>query len=802
MLYNYVKIALRNLMKHRFFSMLNIMGLAIGMSSCLTVILIIRDQLGYDKFHSDPERIFRILCQQEDGSKVATTPYPLGVALTQDFSIAETSVNLVRGIYGHDATTKSNLTLPVDGYYTEPSFFKVFGFSLDVGNATTALSEPNTMVVSKEMAARFFGNNNPVGEVLTLKDRGSYLITGIVATPPGKTHINFDVLISTGSLAALEAAYKPDQLSEKVIGNWENIYTNYVYVKLRPDQKPADLTNALTLVAEARAKAGQFDKGVTYFSQNIDNISPQPDRYANDVGGSAPWFFIWGMAAFVLILTIFPCLNYANMAISQALLRTREMGVRKAIGARNTDVRRMMLTEAVITAFLALGLAYLIHLPLNYFVMDYFPPVANLTDLHASASDWGIFILFGLVVGLLAGWLPAQRLSKLHPSFALRGNNSGESLRVARFGWRKTLLIGQFSLSLIFMIVVATLWSQMRFMTITDYGFQKENLLTIELQGNKAQILGAEFEQDRHVVGVTTTTVQVASNNLQGMPLFKEPGGDDLGIHCAMVDEKYIPVMKLDLLAGENFEQMPENSKEKYLIINEKALDRFQLGSPQEAIGKVLWMSDTMPVTVKGVIRDFHYRTLENGIEPFALRYATGHIMHVRIAPGDPTLAMASLASIWKKVDGDVHPFKATFMEDSMQKAYGHVTFVGGLLSFFSILALSLACLGLLGMVTYSVSTKVKEIGIRKVLGASVAQVTFLLSRHFLILLAIALVIALPLGYLLATQFLQLFVYRIAVNGLILGGSAAALLALGLLTIGLQAGRAALANPAKSLSSE
>jgi putative ABC transport system permease protein len=803
MIINYIKIALRNLAKHRFFSLLNIAGLALGMSACLTVILIIRDQLSYDHFHPRSERLFRVVCQQPEGTKLATVPCPLGETLLRDFNVAETGVRLVRGMYGADATTADNLTLPVDGFFTESSFFEVFGFQLASGNAATVLQEPNTMVLSKKMAERFFGKTDPIGKTLILKNKGTYRITGVAAEPAGKTHIAFDCLASFSSLNALDAALKPEEAVEKITDNWENWYMSYLYLTLRPGQTKSDLEKALNTVAESRNREGQQDKDIRFFAQHIGAITPKPERYANDLGGGAPWFLIWGLSAFVLILTIFPCLNYASLAIARALARTKEIGVRKAIGARKADVKRLMLTEAVVTALFALVLAWGLHIVLNRLTVTFFPPEADLSGLHAKGADWLIFIAFAIGVGLLAGWIPANRLAGLDPSLALRGNSSGAVAPKSRVNWRAILLVGQFTLSLLLLIVVTTLWSQMRYMTLANYGFQKENLLTVELQGNKAAIVAAEMSMDPHVKGASSTSLLVASNNLQGISLKRERGADDPNsLHCAQVDEHYIAVMGLQLIAGENFESRAEDAKGEVVILNEKALPRFRFNSPAEAIGQTLWINDSTPALVKGVIRDFHYRIMEHGIEPFALRYGqTNHLLHLRLAEGDPQMALAALGRIWKKVD-PVHEFKARFMEESMQQAYMHVTFVGTLASFFAVLALSLACMGLLGMVTYTIGTKVKEIGIRKVLGASAAQVVLLLSHRFLILLGAAMVIALPTGYLLSNFFLNLFAYRIAVGGAILGGSAAILILLGLLTIGVQAGRAALANPVDSLRSE
>lgn len=805
MLQNYLKIALRSLTKHRFFTVLNIGGLALGMSCCLTVILIVRDQLNYDTFHPQSDRICRVNTLNAD-MKIATSPYPMGDALKSDFSMVASTVRLVRSMQGTDATTKTGLTLGISGFFTEPSFFSIFGFQLKSGNSATVLSEPNTIVLSEKVAAHFFGNNNPIGEILTLKGKGTYTVTGVVAETPGKTHIEFDCLASVSSLEAIEQQYAPEEAQEKVLDNWENHFMSYLYVLLQPGKTKADLDHALATIAATRHEAGKSDKDAVFFAQNFDKITPKPEIYANELGGGAPWFFIWGLSAFVLILTIFPCLNYANLALAQALARSKEVGIRKAIGAGNMDVKKLVWAEAILTSLIALVFAFLLHFPLNHFVMDYFPARANLDNLHAGPVDWLIFIAFALLVGFLAGWLPARRLSRINTLTALRSNSAGQSAGRSRVNWRTTMLVGQFSMALIFMIVVVTLWSQMEYMSVANYGFDKSNLLTVEVQGNKTDVVADEFAKNPYVTGVTRTSVLIASNNLQGVPLKRQRGGEPDGndwINCAAVDENYIPVMGLQLVAGENFEKMAKGTRENAIIVNEKALEPYQLGTAAEAIGKTLWLNDSTPVAVRGVLKDFNYRILEERIEPFALRCAPmeHHLIHVRIAPGDPQKAMASLEASWNKLDV-IHEFKATFMEESIQKAYGHVTLVGGLISFFALMALSLACAGLLGMVTYTVSTKMKEIGVRKVLGASVPQITFTLSRHFLVLLGIATGLAIPVGYWLSGLFLNMFAYHISVGFMVLGGSATMVLALGLLAIGVQAVRAASANPVEVLRRE
>lgn len=813
MLQNDIKIAFRNLRAHKFFSLLNIAGLALGMSACLTVILIIRDQLGFDRFHPNPERTYRVLCQaytaDEGGrGKFATTPYPLGETLVNDFAVAEKTVRLMRGLYGNDATTASNLTLPISGFFTEPSFFQVFGFHLETGNAATALKEPNTIVLEKTTAARFFGNQNPMGQTLTIKGWGIFRVTGVIAPAPGKTHLDFECLASMSSLPPIEQAYKPEETENKVLGNWKNRYSTYNYVVLNPGRTKTELENALGVVSEKYTETDAAGEKLHFFAQNIANITPAPELLTNETGFGLPWFFIWGLAAFVVLLTVFPCLNYANLAVARALARAKEVGIRKVVGAREGDLKRLFLVEAVLTAFFALGLAWVLHLGLNRFIetkvfADMDTKGSAPISFHADAVTWVVFMLFGVAVGLFAGWLPARKLAKMRPAVALRGEISGKNARISRFGWRKVMTVGQFAVSLVFMIVVATLWSQLQFMTLADYGFQKENLLTFDLKGNKSETLAAEMAQSHRVKGVSAASILIAGNNLQGDQIQRERGGEKTEIFNIYTDENYVPVMGLQLVAGENFPKNASREREQFILLNEKAVSRFQLGTPAEAVGKTLWLNDSTPLAVCGVLRDFNFRPLKDAIEPFALRFSpVSHgVMHVRLAPGDPGSALADMESIWKKTD-PVHPFEATFMEEKMRNAYRDIELMGGLIGFFALLGLSLASLGLLGMVTYTVGTKVKEIGIRKVVGASVAEVVLLLSRKFLIMLGLAVVIALPVGYILSDMILGVFAYRISAGFVILGGCAAMLLLFGLLTVGVQTIRAALANPVESLRSE
>jgi putative ABC transport system permease protein len=813
MFQNDIKIALRNLRANKFFTLLNVLGLALGMSGCLTVILIIRDQLSYDHFHPSGERTFRLLSQQfgangEAQGKAATTPFPLGEKLVSDFAAVEKTTRLVRGIDGNDAKTASGLTLPITGYFTEPTFFEIFGFALEVGNATTALREPNSIVLTRKTAERFFGSENPLGQTLDINGWGIFRVTGIAARVPGKSHIGFECLASSSSLPAVEQGYKPEEAGFRVTDNWQNRWSTLTYVHLQAGKNRQDLEAALAVTSENISEKNENGEKTALYAQNLSKITPAPELLTNEIGFGFPWFIIWALGAFVALLIVFPCLNYANLAVARALERAKEVGIRKVVGARERELTRLFLTESVLTALMALVAAWFMHHGLNHFLEQKLLAEMNLRGSEPISFDTDgttllYFLLFSVAAGLFSGWLPARRLSKMRPAAALRSTAGDAVGRKRRFGLRTAMTVGQFALSLVFMIVVGTLWNQLHYMTLADYGFQKENLLTVPLRGNKLEPLATEIAQDHRVTGVCAASILIAGNSLQSTEVYRQPAAEAASISYVHCDKNYVPVMNLQLVAGQNFPENANPERENVILLNEKAVEHFQLGTPAEAVGKTLWLNDSTPVLVSGVLANFHFRPLKDAVTPFALRFSPKNceVLQIRLAPGDPRQSLAAIESIWKKVD-PVHPFEGTFMEEKISKAYSDIELLSGLIGFFAILGLSLACLGLLGMVTHSVGVQVKEVGVRKVLGASVGQVVLLLSRRFLLLLAIATAMAVPMGWFLSNFILDFFAYRISVGVGILGGSAAILLLFGLLAVGVQTVRAALANPVKSLRSE
>ena len=804
----HIKIALRNLRKYKFFSALNVIGLALSMSVSLLIITIVRNQFGYDKFHPAPERTYRLITEairKEGGTeKYGSTPFPLGTALRNDFAVAEEVASLGLRAPRGDAKVEGR-TLPIQSFYADPAFFRVFGFQLEAGNAATALNEPFSMVLTKEAAIKFFGNENPLDKTLDVTGFGQFKVTGVLQKIEQKTHLDFEALASASTMISLEKDADPE---EAVSGDWKNYYATCNYVLLRPGKSKADLETVLNELANTRYQGLTLetrDAGYRFQAQPLANISPATEILSQTQDRAMPMFLIWGLLGFVLLLTIFPCLNYANLTIARALVRAKEVGIRKVMGAKRGELMSQFLTEAVITTGIALLLGWVLRFPLSGWIRKIIPSETLQSDLYnplqEDLTSWALFGVFALLTGLAAGWLPARYLSRFRPDAALR--DVSKIRLFSRLNLRKAMIVAQFAISLVFVIVVSSLWQQLKYAMKTEYGFDKENIVEIDLQGQDYRALAAEIARDHRVVQVSASSHTVGTWEDYSVDFRKTRDAEPVEMRNFFIDQNYIPNHGLQLVAGKNFPTDASTERQQFVILNEKALEFLALGSPQEALGKTLWLNDSTEIAVHGVVKNYHFRPLTYNIGPLALLYAPQYFgqLDVRLAPGDPSGALANIEGLWKKFD-PIHPMEYTFLDQELRACYTEMEMMTSMIGFFGLLAISIACLGLLGIVTFTVETRGKEISVRKVIGASVTDLALLLSRNFLVLLSIAIFIALPVGYFLANQLLQFFAYRISIGPGLLLGSAVGLLMLGLLTVGFQTIRAALSNPVEKLRSE
>ncbi len=801
MLKNYITIAIRNIRQKPAFSVINIFGLALGISLCLLIITILKDQFSFDKFHPDADRIYRINTEatRKNGATEGYASSPLALAKTIDnnYSSIEKTVPLVRALNG-DAEANGK-QLPLNAFLTSPSFFEVFGYTLLYGNTRTALRDINSIVLTENTSKKYFGNKNPVGEIINFHGFGNFNITGVIKKPSGKTHLEFDALASYSSLAGLVKS-RSVSVNET---DWKDYYMNYTYVKLKGKNEVAVLEKDLLSIAKDKYAGLQLesrDKGYRFYLQPLGKIVPGP-MLSNNMGRALPLpllMFLVGLAAVVIISAGF---NYNSLSLANSLSRSKEIGIRKASGAKRRQLIAQFLTEAVLTSLLSLVLAILIY------EIALKPGFYNLTviqsmDISLSGDAWLyiLFAAFSIIVGLVSGILPALFLSAINPVKALK-DIAGKSM-VPKLGFRRILLVVQFSAALLFVIAMINMYRQIDYVLHAEYGFNPEDIVNIDLQGISYDKVKQAVEKYNGVELVSGISHPMGTWRDRSSDVRINAADEKMMVRDYTVDEKFLPTLKLATVAGKNFSADLPANREIFALVNETFVKKFNLGSPKEAIGKVILVGDSSRLEIRGVLKDFHYKPFVYNIEPLILRYNRSDISmaYVKISHNNTPSTIAELEKIWSSIDKK-HPFTYSFFKDDLKNSYAEMKDVSRMVAVVAFMALVVACLGLFGLVIFMIKRQVKEIGIRKILGASTSQIMVYLSRNFLKLLMIACLIGLPLGIVTSYFALNSFAFRVNPLPGYLGG-VLLLLVLALTTIGIKITRAANANPVNSLRTE
>jgi putative ABC transport system permease protein len=794
--------ALRNIFRNRSFSLINIIGLSVSMSLALLVILLVREQYTYDNFHRDADRIYRVNTKalRDGGSEdYASTALPMGRVLKEDYSFADDVVRINRRFSGD--VTHGNVNVSVDGLLVDPSFLHVFNFPLEKGNPANALAHPNGLLLTKNAEKRIFGGRESLGQTVTISGYGEFVVTGVLKEFPSKTHFEFEML---GSLNALPSFEKQGIISP-ALDNWNNYYGNYVYFKLKEGKDVAEVERALTEINKkyyTNLTLETRDKGYQFWLIALNEITPGPG-FSNQMGNGMPDVLIIFLGVLVAIVMVMACFNYTNLMIAKSLSRAREIGVRKVVGAQRFQVFLQFIGEAVVFAVICLGFSYLMLQALKPAFMQLSLAQEFATELKEDYLLYLYFLLFAITVGVIAGILPAGYLSALRPSRVLK--DSGNLKVYSRLTFRKVLIVTQFTLSIAFIIVVLVIYRQINYMVNTDYGINEKNILNVRLQGVGFEKLANEIKSLPGVVSVGGVSHRLGTWADRASDYKRNESDEPFVMRDFIVDENYIAQLDMQFLAGKNFDPSEQGVQEKHVILNEQALKLFGFTDPASAIGQSIYTDDSVMLAVQGVVRDFHFRPLSYQIGPVALRYRIPELAYLsmRIVPVHKDMVVASLESIWKKLD-PIHPIEWKMMEDEIDEAYTSAGFIDvlNIVGYISFLTVSLACLGMLGMAMYSTKTRLKEIGVRKVMGASSEQITILLSRSFLVLLVIAAVLATPIGYFFGDMFLTTYAYKINISvGLMLTGIGIVGV-LGLVTICSQTWKAASVNPVKSLRYE
>lgn len=817
MIKNYFKVGIRNIIKYKVFSFINIFGLAVALSVCMLIILMLADQRSYDQFHVKKDRIYRVLSKVKDSvTPNASSPFPLANTMKEEYSIVEDATQLIPGV-GGDATYKQK-TVEMSGFFADTSFFEVFSFELVEGDKSRALDRPNSIVISQNLAQQLFGEAEAVGKRLEFTNRGlkllkfdfgsdpgsapvdwgSFTITGVVAPDQYKSHVQFEVLISASSLPALYHQEKKQDLSD----NWRRYSNSYTYLVLKPDVPEQELTIALDNLADQKYSEFGELAGIRLIPQHLNAITPGI-FVGNPISLRLPLEAYYFLGFLALVIMLSACLNYTNLSIARALTRAREIGVRKVTGAKRRDLIFQFLSESVLTVLFALVLAYFLLIGVKPAFMELWANKYLNFDLQGGWLVYLVFLGLALLVGLISGTYPAIYLSRYSPISVLK-NLSSEKVR--KLGMRKLLSTFQFLVSLFFIITSLLIYNQFRHYMDFEYGFDSENLVNIPLQGNDYERLKSEFSTIPEVAAISASAYIPATAMSQGSIKMQRVESENEWVisERMSVDSSFISNFGLTIIAGRNLPT--EKTSNPTILINEAAVKALGYEHASEVIGQFLQAgSFSEPVEVVGVMKDFKFQTpvMEDGIGPLLFYYKPEGFsyLNIKIASADIVGTLAKLEDRWKNVD-TAHPFTYYFFDDQLVRVNQWLGDLVSIISFIAFLAIVIACLGMLGIATYTAERKIKEVGIRKVLGANELNIALLLSRGFLATLAIAVAIGVPLSHFINQLWLQNFPNRVNFGwSTILLGSVI-LLALGLLTIGSQTIQAARRNPVDSLRNE
>ncbi len=801
MLKNYFLTAIRHSWKNKSFSIINIVGLALSMAVCLLLIIIIKDAHEYDRFHPAGDRIFRIntnAIRKSGGMEpYASSPYMVGATLASDFSGIESQTILYLG--EHNDISAGDRKFSEKTFFSNDDFFRLFGFSLKSGNANSALREPNTAVLTSELKDKLFPGKDPLGNSIEIAGIGIFKVTGVLNPFPGKTHLEFDALLSFSSVPGLEKTGKIPTAK----GDWKNYYFNYTYIRLKPGVKPSQAEAALAeivkdnyknLVLEAR------DAGYQFKLQSLRAITPGPNL-SNNMGRALSSGILWFFTMLSTIIILSAAFNYTNLTLAKAMSRTKEIAMRKVVGSDRKHIFFQILLESVLTSIIALVVALV-------FLQLLIPRFSALSFIRAANIDFNInpslvlyFLLFAIALGTIAGILPASVLSRIRPLALMQKLQNIKLFR--HLGLRKTLLVIQFMISMIFISMVTILYKQTAYGININFGTQQSHIFNIALQDQPYEIALAEFSRIPGVEKISAVSNLMGNYSDWSDEVRINKDKDAIPVREYFVDENYLPNFKLKLLTGKNFPANHGQKHEQYAIVNEKFLKQFNLGDPSDAIGKIFIVADTNELSILGVVKDFLFKPANYALEPMLLRYNPKYwsMLNLAIASENTMQTAASLEATWKKLD-PYHHMDGRFYKDEIQSIFADNREIIWMISFVGFLGITIACLGLLGITTFTIQSKTKEISIRKVVGASPFALIRMLTRSYVQVMVIAMLISVPIAAFFGYKLLEELSQRIPLSaGLFIPGILAIIL-LSFMTIGSQTIRAAWMNPVKGLRDE
>lgn len=793
MLKNYLKIAFRFLLKHKTYSALNIFGLALGMACSLLILLYVVDELNYDQFHEKSDRIYRIV---SDVSVVQ--PGPLARVLRED--VAE--VQEVTRMYSESLWGRSGLIshgekhFYTDGFLmADPNFFEVFSFQFITGDAKTALADPSSIVITEDMARKYFGSKNPVGEILTFENSFDFRVSAIIENVPRQSHFTFGFVVPLENY--LTVRNDPNGLEQ-----WYN-HAFVTYLTLSPNGDPVELERKLPEIMEkGRGEKYEFQLSL----QPITEIHLH-SHLRRELSANSDIRYIFIFSSVAILVLLIACINFMNLTTARSTTRAKEIGLRKVVGAQRTQLIRQFLSESVLfsvfSLLVALGLVKLILPAFNALTAK------DITLLQGDLFGAVILLLvFAIGVGLFAGSYPALVLSAFKPVKILKGVFVETSGRHKKQGLRSLLIIVQFAVSIGLIICTAVISEQMAYIQNKNLGFQKEQVVVIPTR--RSQEVVEKIEILKNEVANHPAVLDAAlSSHTPGNGLFRREiriagvtGDKPLPVYTLWLDHDFFATYQIELVAGRPFSKTVSSDMTSAVILNETAIKALGLASAEEALGKTV-KTDSKTAQVIGVTQDFHFMSLHEKIPPMAMHITPSRFYNIsaRIGTDNVSATLAFFEQKWHDLFPS-RPFEYFFVDTDYDQQYRTEQRLSTLFKLFSGLAIVIACLGLLGLAAVITAQKTKEISIRKVLGASEMNLVVLLSRDFTKLAILANLIAWPLAYFGMQKWLEDFAYKISMGYGVFVVAAILALVIVWLTVGSHAMKAALVNPVDALRCE
>ena len=790
LVWNYIKTALRAIRRQKGYSLINISGLAIGLTVCMLIVLWVADEWSFDRFHTNANRIYRVYRNESATQRKATsvlTPPPMAAALKRDFPEVIKATRF--GWWRRSLVTYKDKSFNEPGFRNvDPDFFTMFSFLLVKGDPETVFENPYSIVLTEKTAAKYFGEEDPIGKTLTVNNSYDVIITGVIRNESLNSSLEFDFL------SPFEILLK-ESIGENNADNW-GFNSFGTYVMLESSASVENLNQKLT---------GYLKK---YAEEDTDELVLQPltdihlfSNLGHDLHNRGAIKYVWifsGLAVFVLLIA---CINFMNLTTARSANRAREVGLRKAVGAGRPQLIRQFFSESILMALFALVIAF--------FLLEFLLPLFNTLSGKQLTSAWRDnatlflgFIGLSLLTGIISGIYPALFLSSFQPIRILKGNLRSSGANPL---FRKVLVVFQFTLSVFLIIGTIIISRQLSYIRSIDLGFNREHVIHISIHGElheKYSAIRERFLQNPDVLHVTASmSLPTSIQGSPGTPMWEgRPPDAKMEIKADFVDYDYLETFEVPLVEGRSFSREFPTDQETAFIVNEEAVRRMGLEKP--VVGKRFgfWNIDGQII---GVMKDAHFQSLHQKIEPLVFKMFPDWLrrMYVKFRSDNVAAVLASLRKTWEEMSLG-YPFEYQFLDEDFDNLYRSEARLEKIFQSFAALAVFIACLGLFGLASFFAEQRTKEIGIRKVLGSSTASIVALLNHEFLKCIAAANLIAWPIAYFAMRAWLQKFAYRTGIEIGIFLLAAALGLAAALLTVSLQTLRAARANPADSLKYE